>query len=172
MELGIQRDKYLNTTLLRNLVLADEMEGMERIYTTTEGKDSKMYVSLLGSLAKREKREEMQRVLRDMNEQGLPLDHRVFNSLISTHRSPFEESWKFFNEMKARNVPPTIVTFNILINRCGYSRKWEMIEKILQEVEASGVETNPKFHISVSEAYQRCNRIDLAIEYERKQRGF
>lgn len=156
---------YLDTILLRYLVLAGKMEEVERIYRTTKEKGVVMYVSLLGSLAKVGRKEEIERVVEDMNKDGVPPVEASFNSRISTHGLSFAESWELFNEMKAKNISPTIVTYNILIDQCGFNNQLEMIEKILLEIKAKGIEMDPNFHKSVSEAYHRCGRTDLAVDY-------
>src|SRR5690554_5645310 len=111
------------------------------------------------------RKEEIQRVIEDMKKDGIPLNEWTYNTLISTHGLSLAEVWELFDEIEGENFSPNVVNYSNLINQCGLNNELEMIEKLLLEMETKGIEMNAKSHKSVTEAYHRCGRTDLSVDY-------
>lgn len=90
----------------------------------------------------------------------------IYGSILKgfAHQRDFKRVWAVHDEMIARKVEFTSVTFNILIDACARNRDMSRMSEILKEIDRQGVRINIVTYSAIVKAYCHLNRLPEAFK--------
>jgi pentatricopeptide repeat protein len=103
-------------------------------------------------------------IYKDMN--SLQLDSVAYTALIysyAKHGHSMEECWDIYNEMKKRNMPITIATYNALLTGCVRNGDFDTAQKVLQE--AREVKPNSSTYVMLMGLSAQEGRTDKVLNF-------
>mmetsp|Transcript_92026 Transcript_92026/g.238425 ORF Transcript_92026/g.238425 Transcript_92026/m.238425 type:complete len:1020 (+) Transcript_92026:84-3143(+) len=81
-----------------------------------------------------------------------------------SHRKCFDQVWAVHDEMRAKRMQYSIVTYNALIDACARSGEMSRVSPLLEQMSKDGIEPNVITYSTVIKGYCQDNRVDKAFE--------
>lgn len=90
----------------------------------------------------------------------------IYGSLLKgfCHQKKFTRVWTIYDEMLAKGMTFSIVTFNSLINACARSGEMHRVKSLLEAMTKQGIAPNVITYSTVIKGYCSANRLDEAFE--------
>jgi len=90
----------------------------------------------------------------------------IYGSIVKgfSHKRSFVRVWQVYDEMIAKNLKFSIVTFNTLIDACARSGELNRLPQLLKDIDAQDLKLGIVTYSAILKGYCQANRLDEAFE--------
>jgi len=90
----------------------------------------------------------------------------IYGSIVKgfSHKRSFVRVWQVYDEMIAKNLKFSIVTFNTLIDACARSGELNRLPMLLKDIDAQDLKLGIVTYSAILKGYCQANRLDEAFE--------